>query len=261
MEQILSSRLFTTRGGTVALGVIAAVMAAVILIAYLAQYRSSVAAAHNPMSVLVADRLIQKGTPGNVIGTEELFRPTTVPQGQLVEGAISDPAILRGRVAVDDIYPGQQLTAADFTLAASNAIGTRIARTQRAISLPIDAARGLIGHIQTGDHVDVFAGFNVTTRNIAGPVVKVIMSDALVLNAPPVAAGGVVASGNANIVLRADYQQAVNLAWAADNGKLWLVLRPPANARPTRAALVDVYSLLFGVKPVVAYNNAKLGRR
>ena len=253
MEHILSSRLLTTRSGTMVLGIVAAVLAAVILFAYLAQYRSSVASANNPMAVLVAKRVIQKGTSGEVVGAEQLFTATTVPQAQLVEGAIADPSLLRGRVATADIYPGQQLTAADFAVTSVNAVGTRLSRSQRAISLPIDAARGLIGHIQTGDRVDVFAGFNTDTR----PVVKMIFSNALVLSAPPLVAGGIGGSGNANIVLRADHQQAAQLAFASDNGRLWLVLRPAANTPATPPSLVTIETLLFGVKPVSAYRQIR----
>jgi Flp pilus assembly protein CpaB len=249
MENILSSRLLTTRSGTLALGIGAAILAAVILLLYLAQYRDSVAAANNPMTVLVAKRLIQKGTPGDVVGGEGLFSATTVPQAQLIESAIADPALLRGRVATADVYPGQQLTAADFAVAPSNAVGTRLSRGQRAIALPVDAAHGLIGYIQTGDRVDVYAGFNTGQK----PVMKMILSNALVLSAPPVVAGGVAGSSAANIVLRADHQKAAELAFASDNGKLWFALRPAANAPTTPPSLVTVETLLFGVKPVTAY--------
>jgi len=255
MEYIMSSRLLTTRSGTMVLGGVAAVLAAVILLFYLAQYRSSVNAAHNPMTVLVAKKLIQKGTPGEIIGTEALFTATTVPQAQLLEGGIADPSVLKGRVASADIYPGQQLTATDFDVAATDSIATKIARHQRAISVPIDGTHGLIGHVQTGDHVDVFAGFNVPTCAGQRPVVKAIMRDALVLSAPPAAGGGVASSGGPGVVLRADEQQSINIAWAADNGKLWLVLRPSANVPASRPGVVTADTLLFGVKPVAAFSS------
>ena len=253
MENILSSRLLTTRSGTMVLGVAAAVLAAIILLAYLAQYRSSVSSANNPMSVLVAERLIQKGTPGEVVGTERLFTATTVPQAQLLEGAIADPSLLRGRVATADVYPGQQLTAADFTIAATTTVGTRLSRAQRAIALPVDAAHGLIGHVQTGDRIDVYAGFNVSQT----PVVKMLLSNALVLSAPPAVAGGVGGSGSANIVLRASHQKAAELAFAADNGKLWFALRPATETPATPPSLVTFHTLLFGVKPVAAHKQMR----
>ncbi len=54
MESILSSKLWTTRQGTIVLGVAAAVLAAIALLVYLNQYRDSVNAKNAPLSVLVA---------------------------------------------------------------------------------------------------------------------------------------------------------------------------------------------------------------
>ena len=42
MENITSSKLFRTRQGTILLGVVAAVLAAIALIVYLNQYRNSI---------------------------------------------------------------------------------------------------------------------------------------------------------------------------------------------------------------------------
>jgi hypothetical protein len=43
---------------------------------------------------------------------------------------------------------------------------------------------------------------------------------------------------------------ASKLAFAADNGKIWLILRPPAGAKDTAPQLVSADSILFGVKPL-----------
>ena len=64
MENIMSSKLFTTRQGTVLLGVIAAVIAAIALIVYLNHYRNSVNGNRDRSQVLVAKKLIQQGTSG-----------------------------------------------------------------------------------------------------------------------------------------------------------------------------------------------------
>ena len=69
MENILSSKLFTTRRGTIIMGIVAAVLAAIVLLVYLNHYRNSVNGGSQPLSVLVAKSLIQKGTPGDVVGS------------------------------------------------------------------------------------------------------------------------------------------------------------------------------------------------
>ena len=53
-----------------------------------------------------------------------------------------------------------------------------------------------------------------------------------------------------NVTLRTTPYQAEQLAFASDNGKVWLVLRPPTGAQPSPPSLIDVESLLLGVSPV-----------
>jgi Flp pilus assembly protein CpaB len=168
-----------------------------------------------------------------------------VPESKAIVGAITDPVAFKGRVAVDDIFPGQQITAADFSIAASAAIQTKLVKAQRGVAIPADAVHGLSGHIGPGDHVDIFVGFNTGTQ----PVIKLLMQNALVLSTPGAlnAAGG---GRSPSLVIRANYQRAIELAFAADNGVLWLMLRPAANVKATPPEAVTVESLLFGVQPI-----------
>jgi pilus assembly protein CpaB len=256
----LVQKMLSTRGGTVALGGVAALMAAFVLLVYLNQYRSSVTSDSEPVTVLVAKSLIEKGMPGDVVGLRKLFLPDEAPKSQVLDGAITDPSTLRGRIAVEDIYPGQQLTVADFA-GTTDAIGAKLAGKSRAIAVPVDSARGMVGKVEPGDRVDVFAGFNVVSNTIAGqgmPVVKVMMQNALVLDAPASTGAGVGAGNQtASVVLRVNRDQAAEIAWAVDNGKVWLVLRPRAGSPPTRPGVVTAESVLTGVKPVTVYGNVR----
>jgi Flp pilus assembly protein CpaB len=251
-------KMLSTRGGTVALGGVAALMAAFVLLLYLSQYRSSVSGDSEPVTVLVAKTLIEKGMPGDVVGLRRLFDRDEAPKGQVRDGAITDPSTLRGRVAVEDIYPGQQLTVADFA-ATTDAIGAKLAGKHRAIAVPLDAARGMVGQLEAGDRVDVFAGFNVDAGGIGGqgrPVVKVMMQNALVLDAPAESAG-TGANQTGNVVLRVNRDQAAQIAWAVDNGKVWVVLRPRAGSPVAKPAIVTAESLLLGIPPVTVYGSAR----
>jgi Flp pilus assembly protein CpaB len=252
-------KMLSTRGGTVALGGIAALLAAFVLLVYLNQYRSSVSADAEPVPVLVAKTLIEKGMPGDVVGVNRLFESDATPQAQVRAGAITDPSTLRGRVAVQDIYPGQQLTVADFA-GTTDAIGAKLVGKNRAISVPVDSARGMIGQVEPGDRVDVLAGFNVTGAGMGQgrPVTKVMMQNALVLDAPSDTGAGVGATNQtANVVLRVNRNQATEIAWAVDNGKVWLVLRPRAGAPVTRPGIATAESVLVGVPPVAVYGKAR----
>jgi Flp pilus assembly protein CpaB len=235
----IAQNLFSTRRGSILVGVGAAVIAGIVLFAYLHAYRNSVNSAAVPASVLVAKNLIQKGTPGDVIGTSGQYQVASVPKGQLQVGALTDPAALRGRVAVADIYPGQQLTASFFALAPPGALATKLTGTDRAINVTIDSQHGMIGQIAAGDRIDMFVGLN----NDGQPIIKLLFSNVLVLRAP-------IAGGNGMYTLRLPEPQAAQLAYAADNGKLWFVARPASGAKVQLPGLVTARTLLLGYKAV-----------
>jgi CheY-like chemotaxis protein len=85
---------------------------------------------------------------------------TTIRESQLLEGAISDPATLRDKVASREIFEGAQLTAADFA-AAGDSLAAQLTDHERIVSVPLDSAHGLIEAIEAGNTVDVYAGMNV----------------------------------------------------------------------------------------------------
>ena len=232
----IAQNLFTTRRGSLLVGAAAAVLAGLILFVYLHSYRNSLNSTAAPASVLVAKNLIQKGTPGDIIGTSDQFQVASVPKGQLQVGALTDPAALSGRVAATDIYPGQQLTETSFAYAAPGTLQTKITGTDRAIALSIDAEHGMIGQIGAGDHVDIFMGFALQGAGGTQPVIKLLMADVLVLRAP--------LAGNGQVTLRAPMRQAAQLAYAADNGHLWFVLRPASGAKTVNPGIVNAQTLL-----------------
>jgi pilus assembly protein CpaB len=246
-----AQRLISTRRGSTVLGIAAAALAGLILLVYLSQYRRSVNTVAEPVTVLVAKQLIQQGTPGDLVGTSNWYQTSSIPQGQVQVGALTDPASLAGRVAAKDIYAGQQFTAADF-VPAEHQILTKIPANMRAIAVPVDAAHGIVSQLVPGDHVDVYAALNVD-RGSGGtiPVVKMLVGNALVLEVPKKQGAGVGSATQSNIVLRATAPDAAEFAFTADNGKLWIVLRP-ANAKATPPSLVTAGSLVLGLSPVAA---------
>jgi Flp pilus assembly protein CpaB len=228
------------------------VLAAVLLLVYLGQYRKSVSSGAAPITVLVAEKLISKGTSASVIGSDGLMQVLTIPRDQAKEGAVSDPVLLKGRVAVQDIYPGQQLTLADFTAATTDAIPTKLVRDQRAIAVPFDSSHGMIGHIQPGDRVDIYVGLYDEAAS-AGAVLKLLAENVYVMSAPGIAGGGGIGGGNSsNFVFRVRGAEAAKIAWSTDNGTLWMVLRPGNNAKPVRPGNITGQTILksrVGVGP------------
>ena len=230
MENLAPSRLLKTRQGTIVVGVAAAVLAAILLLVYLSHYRSSVKGSTEPVTVLTAKSLIPKGTSGASIAARNLFVVTTFPKSQVKLAAISDPAVLQGRVAAADIYPSQQLTTTDFTTPTVGALAVQLAGNWRAIALPtLDAAHGLAPDVQAGDHVDVYA-------QVHG-VLGLVLPNVLVLVSPTQATAGSSAPVSGNYILKVPSSKAARFAYIGDNGKFWLVLRPANKATPTPQTL------------------------
>jgi Flp pilus assembly protein CpaB len=244
----------STRRGTVAIAAVVAVIAGAILIVFLDNYRKSVAAEGQPARVLVANGLVAKGASGEILASERMVRMVQVRESDLAGGAISDPAQIRGMVAVHEILPGQQLRMADFTTA-REPVAIRLRAGDRAIALPVDAVHGLSGPVQAGSHVDVLVGFNGDSTSggsagLAAPVIKKILDDILVLRAPVAGSGGSGGSGGGNVVLRVPARFAPHVAYAADNGVLWLTLRSAVGSRDTKSDIVDLAKVLISRKPV-----------
>jgi Flp pilus assembly protein CpaB len=238
VESILSSKVFATRRGTIMLGIGAAVLAAIALLVYLNHYRNSVNSGVQPMSVLVAKSLIQKGTPGDVIGSTKLFQVTSIPRDQVKNGAYVDPKTLTGKVAAVDIYPGQQLTSVDFGLANVNALTQRLARDQRAVVVPLDSPSAVGGQIASGDRVDIWVLLTAQASNgVARPVVREVLQNMYVLTA---------GTNGGNVTIRATPKQAGMLIYAAANAKIWLVLRPAVGSTTTQPTQVTSSDLAGG---------------
>ena len=238
MESILSSKLFATRRGTIMLGIVAAVLAAIALLVYLNHYRSSVNSGVQPMSVLVAKSLIQKGTPGDVIGSTKLFQVTSIPRDQVKNGAYVDPKTLTGQVATVDIYPGQQLTSADFVIGNANALTQRLARDQRAVVVPLDSPSEVGGQIVSGDRVDIWVVLSAQAANgVSRPVVRELLQNMYVLNA---------GTNGGNVTIRATPKESGMLIFASSNAKIWLVLRPAVGSTTTKPPQITSSDLVGG---------------
>jgi Flp pilus assembly protein CpaB len=235
-----------TRTGVLTIAAIAAFLAAILVFAAINSARKDTTNAAAPVTVLVANQLIPKGSSGQALAEGHLFRTARVGEQTLVAGAVTDVSQVKDRVATQDIYPGQQISSRAFATS-DGGLTTRLAATDRAVSIPLDSSHGLVGDITAGDRVDVLAGFNVQgATGGTRPVMKPLATNVLVLKTDKRGAGS---SSNSNVTMRVSAGMATKLAFASENGKVWLVLRP-AGAKEGPSTPVSVNSLLFGVKPI-----------
>ena len=251
----ITRKILSTREGTLAFAVVAALLAIAVLLVFMRGYKRSLDQGAEPVTVLVAKDQLPKGSSGDAIAGKGLFQATGFKREQVKEGAITDPSSLRGQVAAQNIVPGQQLTTADFTKP-NDPVLSKLEEDQRAVTVPLDMAHGMIGQVQAGDHVDVFAGFQVHPDGATRPrpVLRVLMQNVEVLRAPPVgdkATQGLNQQNQVqNVVLRVKDKQAVELAFASDNGKVWVTLRPQAGATQDKLSLTNLDRLLLGLDPI-----------
>jgi pilus assembly protein CpaB len=235
VDNIMSSKLFTTRQGTVLLGVIAAVIAAIALLVYINHVRSN-AGSTGVVRVLVAQKVIPKGTPGEVIRTTSgLYAATNIPKGSVETGAIVSPATLAGKVATTEIDPNQQLTAADFGTGTTSIAG-QIPAGMRAVTISLESPNQVGGQITAGSPVDVWIAFNGQgTDGVTRPVVRELYQNMKVLN---------VAGSGGNVTLEATPTQAGTLIFAAQNATIYLTLRPAVGTTSRQPPVIGVGSLL-----------------
>jgi Flp pilus assembly protein CpaB len=223
VENITSSKLFTTRQGTIFLGVIAAIVAAIALIVYLNNYRNSVAPP--PVNVLVAKKAIPQGTSGDVLAkATSFYEVTQLPKNQVLSGAITDSSTLAGKVVVAQggISPNSQLTESQFGPASG--VQYQLGPNQRAVVVDLGSPQSVGGQIAAGSLVDVWVTSSAQgSSGVSRPIAKLLFQNMYVLNA---------ASGGGNVTLRATPTQAGQLIYASSNDVIWLALRPTIGTTP-----------------------------
>jgi len=253
------SRAISTRAGAIVVALLLAAVAVAVVVIYAGNYRSSVKDSTGQVPVLVATRQIDQFTPGAQVVDGAMFRTQTVPADSRVDGAVTNPSQLKGLVAKSDIYPGEQLTTNQFERSSTTNVAVKLKADQRAVSFPVDAASGLVGQVQAGDHVDVIASFNVVPLGPNGlpitggqpiALTRTIVSDALVLAAPSDSSSSVTGSGSRSgdvLTLAISTNDVNHVLFAQDKGDIWFALRPPGSAANVGSDVVDVDSVLRGV--------------
>ena len=226
-------RFVATRRGAYTIAALAATLGGLVLLVFINQYKDDVNAGLAPAPVLIADRLIPRGTAGDEVVLGKLFKPSAVAQENIRPGAVTQASQLAGRVATRSILPGQQITVADFATV-GDPIRSRLTKKERAIQIPIDAVHGLLRVLRPGDRVDILAAFNASSAGTASgtPTLEPLVRDIRIM-----------ANMGSSVMLETTDQQGAKLAFAADNAKLWFLLRPPIGSTDSKPSTVSQDSL------------------
>jgi Flp pilus assembly protein CpaB len=202
-----------------------AAVAAVVLIVYLSNYRSTTDSEKTD-TVITARSLLPRGSSGSQIASRGLFQAVNVKHKDVKSGAITDPSALRGQVTTTSIFPGEQITTSDLRPSAQSGVVDELRGHQRAVALPVDSTHGLAGAVDVGDHVDVYGAFGSEVRELAQNIVVL---------RPPTSPTGAANSGSGeNVILQVSERLAGKLVFTAEYHKVWLTLRPPVGAEQDR---------------------------
>jgi Flp pilus assembly protein CpaB len=231
---------YRLRNLLIALGL--AAIAAVLVSVYVTQYKHQVENGKTTVKVYVAARDIAAGTPGDELIDGKFLRKDSVERRNRVPGAVTATSEISSSYVTEPIYAGEQVSLRHFGKAGAEGVRGQLSGAQRAIELDATPAQSLAGTLKEGDHVDVVA----TWANPEGSphhVAKVIVRDALVLQAPETGVLRTGVGGGSNttvkVTLRITDAQSVKLFFVVENGEWTLTLRPPTRAGDSAETLKD----------------------
>jgi Flp pilus assembly protein CpaB len=244
---------YRLRNILIALGLAAA--AAVLVSAYVTQYKSHVEKGQSAEQVYVATRDIPTGTPGDEVISGGYLRKDTAERRNVVRGAISDPKQIARSYVTVPIYSDEQISLRHFGQVGTEGLRGQITGSQRAIQLDASASQVMAGSLKTGDHVDV-VGTWALPEGSPHHVSKVVLRDILVLDTPEtgLTRTGVGSSSNQTVTvqLRVTDSQSAKLLYLIENGKWTLTLRPPTRAGDSSESIDDAKTIAAdSVKPSI----------
>jgi Flp pilus assembly protein CpaB len=167
----------------IGIAVVLAVLAALLTIFYVTNYKRSVQSGEELVPVYVAAGEISVGTSGNEVTDRNLLKAVEVARRNVVPGAISEPDQIEQLVAAEKVYEGEQVTLNRFKPLGEQGIQAQLKGRLRAMQVPGSEHQLLVGTLQTGDRVD-FVGSLGTEGSSSNAVTRVVLRDLLVLKAP-----------------------------------------------------------------------------
>src|SRR5579862_1125744 len=173
----------TYRVRNVTIAIALALVAALLTLFYVTNYRRSVQQGQASVHVYVAAHNIAAGTAGSDLIRNHAFDVVSVARRNVVPGAISDPSQVASLVVSEPIYAGEQVTVRRFSDVQAEGIVGQLKTTMRAVQVPGDANQLLVGTLKTGDHVDLVANLRIDP-NTDAHVTRIVLRDVAVLAAP-----------------------------------------------------------------------------
>ena len=256
-----------SRGLVVGIAAVLTVAAALFVFLYTKGVKQEAATGGSLATVIVAKQDIAANTALDPLIQQGVFSELKVPNDAVVDGAITDPSQLRGLTTTAPILANEQIPASRLDTGQAPAGGNLgITSGDVGVSIELDTARGVEGHVSIGDKVAVFATFSPDTLirkstlsallspsqiqkvlvaaqggavpSASSPVIKLgvpftvtLVPSVRVLDVqnPLVDQSGKTPSGNISLTLDLSPADATNVIYASENANIWVGLLPPQN--------------------------------
>jgi Flp pilus assembly protein CpaB len=227
-----------------------ALVAMMLTLFYVTNYKRSVQKSNSAVPVYVAAHDLTAGTTGTDIVKDHDLRQESVQQKDVVPGAISNPRQISTLVLSAPVYSGEQITLRRFSDAAAQGIRSQLKGTLRAVQIAGDANQLLAGTLEAGDHVDLVANLKLNSNNTTAAETRIVLRNLTVLIAPtvPGLGGSRVSqpSGSVSAILAVTDTQVQRLFFVMKNADWTLELRPVTGAVDSSETPATLNSVLTG---------------
>jgi Flp pilus assembly protein CpaB len=223
-----------------------ALMAMLLTLFYVTNYKRSVQRDATMVQVYVAAHDVPAGSAGADLLKQHDLRLTTVQRRDVVPGAISSPDQVQNLVLSGPLYAGEQVTLRRFTDVAAQGIRAQLRGTMRAVQVAGDPNQLLAGTLQAGDHVDVVANLRTDSTTTAANATRIVLRDLTVLSGPSDSAVGKLSSSGSStsVILAVTDTQVQRLFFVLKNADWTLELRPVVDAADSAERVETVGSVL-----------------
>jgi pilus assembly protein CpaB len=221
-----------------------ALVAMMLTLFYVTNYKRSVQKESQNVQVYVVARDVPAGTSGADIVKSHQLKLAAVQRKDVVPGAISSPDQLSNLVLTGPLYAGEQVTVRRFSDVTAQGIRAQLKGTMRAVQISGDPTQLLAGTLQAGDHVDLVANLH-TNSTTAATATRIVLRDLTVLTSPGSGSSKLSdSSGSNSAILAVSDTQVQRLFFVMKNADWTLELRPVVNAADSKERIDTINSVL-----------------
>lgn len=223
-----------------------ALMAMLLTLLYVTNYRKSVQHSAQTVRVYVAAHDVVAGTTGVDVLSQNDLKAESVQRRDAVPGALSNLNAVQGLVVTAPLYAGEQATMRHFGTLNQEGIAGQLKGTERAVQLAGDPNQLLAGTLQVGDRVDVVANLHATGAQQSNAS-RIVLRDLDVLSAPSSSATtkfSSSANGATSVILAVSDTQVQRLFYVMKNADWTLELRPAVGAKDSSEVVETADTML-----------------